>query len=81
MMKEDYVNIGKRLPRIDGVVKATGKAKFAGNLSVFNIDDDAAPAMAHATVALYKRVVTINFHLAFYIRILKFDHLRLLRFY
>lgn len=54
MMKEDYVNIGKRLPCIDGIVKATGKAKFAGDLSVFNIDDDSASAMAHATVALYK---------------------------
>ena len=32
-MKEGYVNIGKRLPRIDGIVKATGEAKFAGDLS------------------------------------------------
>ena len=31
-MKEGYVNIGKRLPRIDGIVKATGEAKFAGDL-------------------------------------------------
>jgi hypothetical protein len=54
MMKEDYVNIGKRLPCIDGIVKATGKAKFAGDLSVFDINDDSASAMAHATVALYK---------------------------
>ena len=33
-MKKEYVNIGKRLPRIDGVVKATGEAKFAGDLSL-----------------------------------------------
>jgi 4-hydroxybenzoyl-CoA reductase alpha subunit len=31
-MKRDYVNIGKRLPRIDAVVKATGEAKYAGDL-------------------------------------------------
>ena len=33
-MEEGYVNIGKRLPRIDGIVKATGEAKFAGDLSL-----------------------------------------------
>jgi 4-hydroxybenzoyl-CoA reductase alpha subunit len=33
-MKRDYVNIGKRLPRVDGVVKATGEAKYAGDLSL-----------------------------------------------
>jgi 4-hydroxybenzoyl-CoA reductase alpha subunit len=33
-MKRNYVNIGKRLPRVDGVVKATGEAKYAGDLSL-----------------------------------------------
>lgn len=33
-MKRDYVNIGKRLPRVDAVVKATGEAKYAGDLSL-----------------------------------------------
>ncbi len=33
-MKTDYVNIGKRLPRVDGIVKATGEAKYAGDLSL-----------------------------------------------
>ena len=33
-MKRDYVNIGKRLPRVDGVVKATGEAKYAADLSL-----------------------------------------------
>ena len=33
-MKRDFVNIGKRLPRVDGVVKATGEAKYAGDLSL-----------------------------------------------
>ena len=33
-MKAEYVNIGKRLPRIDGIAKATGEAKFAGDLSL-----------------------------------------------
>ncbi len=33
-MKKDYVNIGKRLPRIDAVKKATGEAKYAGDLSL-----------------------------------------------
>lgn len=33
-MKRDYVNIGKRLPRIDGIVKATGEAKYAADLSL-----------------------------------------------
>ena len=41
-MKKDYVNIGKRLPRIDGVVKATGEAKFAGDLSL--------PGMLHGKI-------------------------------
>jgi len=33
-MKRDYVNIGKRLPRVDGIVKATGEAKYAADLSL-----------------------------------------------
>lgn len=33
-MKKDYINIGKRLPRIDGIVKATGEAKYAADLSL-----------------------------------------------
>ena len=33
-MKRGYVNIGKRLPRVDAVVKATGEAKYAGDLSL-----------------------------------------------
>jgi 4-hydroxybenzoyl-CoA reductase alpha subunit len=33
-MNNDYVNIGKRLPRIDARVKATGEAKYAGDLSL-----------------------------------------------
>jgi 4-hydroxybenzoyl-CoA reductase subunit alpha len=33
-MKRDYVNIGKRLPRVDAIVKATGEAKYAGDLSL-----------------------------------------------
>ena len=33
-MKRDYVNIGKRLPRVDAVVKATGEAKYAADLSL-----------------------------------------------
>jgi 4-hydroxybenzoyl-CoA reductase alpha subunit len=41
-MKRDYVNIGKRLPRVDAVVKATGEAKYAGDLSV--------PGMLHGKI-------------------------------
>jgi 4-hydroxybenzoyl-CoA reductase subunit alpha len=33
-MKEDYVNIGKRIPRVDGIPKATGEAKYAADLSM-----------------------------------------------
>jgi 4-hydroxybenzoyl-CoA reductase alpha subunit len=33
-MKKDYVNIGKRLPRVDGIAKATGEARFAADLSL-----------------------------------------------
>ena len=33
-MRRDYVNIGKRLPRVDGIVKATGEAKYAADLSL-----------------------------------------------
>jgi CO/xanthine dehydrogenase Mo-binding subunit len=33
-MKRDFVNIGKRLPRVDAIVKATGEAKYAGDLSL-----------------------------------------------
>lgn len=36
-MRPDYVNIGKRLPRVDGVVKATGEAKYAGDLSLLGM--------------------------------------------
>src|SRR3989304_9323800 len=42
MIKKDYVNIGKRLPRIDAVIKATGEAKFAGDLSL--------PGMLHGKI-------------------------------
>ena len=41
-MKTDYVNIGKRLPRVDGIVKATGEAKYAGDLSL--------PGMLHGKI-------------------------------
>jgi 4-hydroxybenzoyl-CoA reductase alpha subunit len=41
-MKKDYVNIGKRLPRVDAVVKATGEAKYAGDLSL--------PGMLHGKI-------------------------------
>ncbi|MEJ2102801.1 MAG: 4-hydroxybenzoyl-CoA reductase, partial [Desulfobacterales bacterium] len=41
-MKRDYVNIGKRLPRVDAVVKATGEAKYAGDLSL--------PGMLHGKI-------------------------------
>ena len=55
-MKKDYVNIGKRLPRIDGVVKATGEAKFAGDLSL--------PGMLHGKIVRspypHARVLRIN---------------------
>ncbi len=33
-MKKNYVNIGGRLPRVDAVVKATGEAKYAGDLTL-----------------------------------------------
>lgn len=33
-MRPEYVNIGKRLPRIEGIIKATGEAKYAGDLSI-----------------------------------------------
>ena len=33
-MKPDYVNIGGRLPRVDGIVKAAGEAMYAGDLSL-----------------------------------------------
>jgi 4-hydroxybenzoyl-CoA reductase subunit alpha len=41
-MKTDYVNIGKRLPRVDGIVKVTGEAKYAGDLSL--------PGMLHGKI-------------------------------
>jgi 4-hydroxybenzoyl-CoA reductase alpha subunit len=41
-MKRDYVNIGKRLPRVDAIVKATGEAKYAGDLSM--------PGMLHGKI-------------------------------
>jgi 4-hydroxybenzoyl-CoA reductase alpha subunit len=41
-MKRDFVNIGKRLPRVDGVVKATGEAKYAGDLFL--------PGMLHGKI-------------------------------
>ena len=41
-MKRDYVNIGKRLPRVDAVVKATGEAKYAADLSL--------PGMLHGKI-------------------------------
>ncbi len=33
-MRRDYINIGKRLPRVDGIIKATGEAKYAADLSL-----------------------------------------------
>jgi len=42
MMKGDYLNIGKRLPRVDGIVKATGEAKFTADLSL--------PGMLHGKI-------------------------------
>ena len=33
-MKADYINVGKRFPRVDGIVKATGEAKYAADLSL-----------------------------------------------
>jgi 4-hydroxybenzoyl-CoA reductase alpha subunit len=41
-MKRDFVNIGKRLPRVDAIVKATGEAKYAGDLSL--------PGMLHGKI-------------------------------
>lgn len=41
-MKKDYVNIGKRFPRVDAIVKATGEAKYAGDLSL--------PGMLHGKI-------------------------------
>ena len=41
-MSTDYVNIGKRLPRVDGVIKATGEAKYAADLSL--------PGMLHGKI-------------------------------
>lgn len=41
-MKKDYVNIGQRLPRVDGIVKATGEAKYAADLSL--------PGMLHGKI-------------------------------
>ncbi len=41
-MRPDYVNIGKRLPRVDGIGKATGDAKYAGDLSL--------PGMLHGKI-------------------------------
>jgi 4-hydroxybenzoyl-CoA reductase alpha subunit len=32
LMEAGYVNIGKRLPRVDAVIKATGEAKYAADL-------------------------------------------------
>ncbi len=33
-MKREYVNIGGRLPRVDGMVKAAGEAMYTGDLSL-----------------------------------------------
>jgi 4-hydroxybenzoyl-CoA reductase alpha subunit len=41
-MTRDYVNIGKRLPRVDAIVKATGEAKYAGDLFL--------PGMLHGKI-------------------------------
>ncbi|EFK09338.1 putative 4-hydroxybenzoyl-CoA reductase, alpha subunit [delta proteobacterium NaphS2] len=41
-MEDGYVNIGKRLPRVDGIIKATGEAKYAADLSM--------PGMLHGKI-------------------------------
>src|SRR4030042_3609996 len=41
-MRGDYINIGKRLPRVDGIIKATGEAKYAADLSL--------PGMLHGKI-------------------------------
>jgi len=33
-MKRDFINIGTRHPRVDGVIKATGEAKYGADLSL-----------------------------------------------
>jgi hypothetical protein len=48
------------------------------DFSIFDINDDPATAVAHATVALDHRIVAVHFHLALYIRISKPLHLCLL---
>ena len=66
---------GAECPMGNGAIGITGNLC---DLAVFHVDDYSAPAVAHATVALDKRIVTVNFHLALYIRISKLTHLRLL---
>ena len=55
-MKRDFTNIGKRLPRVDAVVKATGEAKYAGDLSL--------PGMLHGKMLrspyLHARILHID---------------------
>jgi len=55
-MEADYVNIGKRLPRIDGIVKATGEAKYAADLFL--------PGMLHGKILRspypHARILNIN---------------------
>ncbi len=55
-MKTNYVNIGKRLPRVDGIVKVTGEAKYAGDLSL--------PGMLHGMILRspypHARIISID---------------------
>lgn len=59
-MKEDFINIGKRLPRVDGIVKATGEAKYAADLSL--------PGMLHGKILRspysHARILNIDTHKA-----------------
>ena len=53
---ENYSVIGKRLPRVDGAVKATGEAKYTGDLVL--------PGMLHGKVLRspypHARIISIN---------------------
>jgi hypothetical protein len=72
--------LGRGKPFAAQCPMGNGAIRITGNLcdfAVFDIHDDSAPSVAHAAVALDRRVVAVYFHLSFYIRISKLAHLRL----
>jgi hypothetical protein len=58
---------------VDGAVRIAGNF---GHLSVFSVNQNPAPPMAHAAVAFDHRIISVDFHLPFGIGEFEFSHLR-----